>query len=371
MAEYTRIVNQFIDLVKIDSESGHERKIADYLLNLFKSLGLEVYEDNTAEVTGHLAGNIIAKLSGNINATPIFFTSHMDTVVPGKSIEPMIKDGYIYSDGSTILGADDKAGIAGIIEAIQQIKEEDMEHGDIYFVITSGEESGLVGSNAFKEDLPAKYGYALDSDGEVGTIITAAPSQAKITFVLRGKSAHAGVSPEKGISAITMAAKAVSKMPLGRIDEETTANIGSFEGKCPTNIVCDQVTIQAEARSLNQEKLEKQINLMEQAVYEVTEKMGGKAEIDIKHMYHAFHFTEEDLVVQTATQAVQRLGRKPELLPSGGGSDANHFNHKGIPTINLGVGYEYIHTTNERIAVQELELIPTLIKEIIKEASSK
>ncbi|GAA0296567.1 tripeptide aminopeptidase [Gracilibacillus halotolerans] len=371
MSKHSRIVKQFIDLVTIDSESGKERDIADYLLSLFEELGIEAYEDGTAEITGHSAGNIIAKIPGNSKGTPIFFTSHMDTVVPGNNIKPIIKDGYIYSDGKTILGADDKAGIAGIIETIHQLKEDAIDHDDIYIVLTSGEETGLVGSGAFQEDLPVQYGYALDSNGEIGKIISAAPSQARMSFVIKGKSSHAGVSPEKGISAITMAAKAISKMPLGRIDAETTANIGSFEGKGPTNIVCDQVSIIAEARSLNQDKLEKQIQAMEEAIMEVTEKMGGAAEIDKKQMYYAYSYTESDAVVKTAMQAVTNLGRKAEVQPSGGGSDANHFNRKGLPTINLGVGYEFIHTKQERIALSELELIPSLIKEIIKLANSK
>lgn len=185
----------------------------------------------------------------------IYFTSHMDTVVPGKGIKPSIKDGYIVSDGTTILGADDKAGLAAMFEAIRVLKENQIPHGKIEFIITAGEESGLMGAKALDRSMiTAKYGYALDSDGKVGNIIVAAPTQAKVKATIIGKTAHAGVAPEKGVSAITMAAKAISRMPLGRIDEETTANIGRFEGGTQTNIVCDHVEILAEARSLITEK---------------------------------------------------------------------------------------------------------------------
>ena len=242
-----RLLNEFIELVQIDSETKHEKKIASVLKKKFTALGLEVTEDNAKEKTGHGAGNLICTLRGNkSNADPIYFTSHMDTVVPGKNIKPSVQDGYIVSDGTTILGADDKAGLAALLEMIKVLKENKLEHGDIQFIITVGEESGLVGAKALDPSLiKAKYGFAVDSDGEVGDIIVSAPTQAKIRAVIKGKTAHAGLEPEKGVSAIQIAAKAIAKMPLGRIDEDTTANIGRFEGGKQTNIVADHVEILA------------------------------------------------------------------------------------------------------------------------------
>src|SRR5699024_6238071 len=248
-----RLVNEFIELVQIDSETKHEQEISKVLKQKFSDLGLEVIEDTSKEKTGHGSGNLICTLKGpDQEANTIYFTSHMDTVVPGQGIKPSIKDGYIVSDGTTILGADDKAGLAAILESIRILQEKELKHGDVQFVITAGEESGLVGAKALEPSyLKAKYGYAIDSNGEVGDIIVAAPTQAKLFATIKGKTAHAGVAPEKGVSAITLAAKAISKMPLGRIDEETTANIGRFEGGQQTNIVCDYVEILAEARSLD------------------------------------------------------------------------------------------------------------------------
>jgi tripeptide aminopeptidase len=295
----------------------------------------------------------------------------MDTVVPGNGIKPSIEDGYIKSDGTTILGADDKAGLAAMLEAITVLKEENIAHGKIEFIITVGEESGLVGAKALDSSLvTAKFGYALDSDGKVGDIIVAAPTQAKVNATIYGKTAHAGVAPERGVSAITIASRAISKMPLGRIDEETTANIGRFEGGTQTNIVCDRVDILAEARSLIPEKMEAQVAKMKEAFETAAQEMGGRAEVDIKVMYPGFKFGDGDHVVEVAKKAVANIDRPSRLLQSGGGSDANVIAGFDIPTVNLAVGYEDIHTTNEKIPVEELvktsELVVSIIKEVAK-----
>ncbi|MRH42137.1 M20/M25/M40 family metallo-hydrolase [Aquibacillus halophilus] len=366
-----RLVNEFIELVKIDSETKNEGMIAEVLKKKFESLGLEVHEDNSKAQTGHGAGNLICNLKGKKNdADTIYFTSHMDTVVPGKNIKPSIKDGYIVTDGTTILGADDKAGLAAMLEAIRVLQENDIEHGDVQFVITAGEESGLVGAKALDTSyLKAKYGYAVDSDGKVGNIIIAAPTQAKVHAIVKGKTAHAGVAPEKGVSAITIASKAIAKMPLGRIDSETTANIGRFQGGSQTNIVCDHVEILAEARSLVPEKMEAQVNKMKKAFEEAAEQMGGSVELDTYVMYPGYKQEAGDHVVEIARKAAKAIGRDSELRKSGGGSDANVIAGHGIPTVNLSVGYEEIHTTNERIAIKELVKIAEFITSITQEAA--
>ncbi|WP_340001958.1 M20/M25/M40 family metallo-hydrolase [Oceanobacillus sp. FSL K6-0127] len=367
-----RLVEEFIELVKIDSETKFETEIAEVLKDKFTNLGVEVYEDGSKDMTGHGAGNLICTIKGNVEgADTIYFTSHMDTVVPGRGIQPSIKDGYITSDGTTILGADDKAGLAAMLESIRVIKENNIQHGDIQFVITVGEESGLVGAKELdRSRIKAKYGYALDSDGEVGDIVVAAPTQAKVFAVIKGKTAHAGLEPEKGISAITLAAKAISKMPLGRIDEETTANIGRFEGGKQTNIVVDHVEILAEARSLVPEKMEAQVAKMKEAFENTAAEYGGSAEVNVKVMYPGFNQRAGDQVVEVARQAAESIGRESKLLKSGGGSDANVIAGFGIPTVNLAVGYEGIHTTNERIAVADLVKVAELVTAIIKEAAN-
>jgi tripeptide aminopeptidase len=371
MINQERLVNEFLELVQVDSETKYEAEICKVLKEKFSALGVEVLEDDTTDETGHGAGNLICTLPATKEADTIYFTSHMDTVVPGKGIKPSIQDGYIVTDGTTILGADDKAGLASMLEAIRVLKENNIPHGKVEFIITVGEESGLVGAKALDRSLiTAQYGYALDSDGKVGEIVVAAPTQAKIKAIIRGKTAHAGVAPEKGVSAITIAAKAIAKMPLGRIDEETTANIGRFEGGTQTNIVCDYVTILAEARSLVDAKMQAQVQKMKEAFESAAEEMGGQAEVEVKVMYPGFKFADGDHVVEVAKRAITNIGRTPSLHQSGGGSDANVIAGHGIPTVNLAVGYEEIHTTNEKMPIEELvktaELVVSIIQEVAK-----
>lgn len=368
-----RIVQEFMELVQVDSETKHEQEISRVLKEKFNALGLEVVEDDSRERTGHGSGNLIVtwKAEGVEQAPKIFFTCHMDTVTPGKGIKPQLgEDGWIRSDGSTILGSDDKAGIAALFEAIRVVREQNIPHGQIQFVITAGEESGLMGARAMKpEVLDSDFGYALDSNGEVGSICIAAPTQARIEMRITGKSAHAGVNPEDGISAIQVASKAISKMKLGRIDKETTANIGSFEGGGATNVVCDFVLIRAEARSIVQEKVNHQIQHMREALETTTREFGAQGEFRSEVIYPAFSFTEHDEVVQVAQRAIQELGLATSTFHSGGGSDANVFNGLGIPTVNLAVGYQNIHTTEEKIKADDLVKVAEVVVALIQETT--
>ncbi len=369
-----RLVEQFMALVRVDSETGHEQEISRVLKETFSALGLTVEEDDAAEKTGHGSGNLFIMLeaSGVSDAPTIFFTSHMDTVTPGKGIKPQLdEDGYIRSDGTTILGSDDKAGLAAMLEAIQVIQEQGIPHGPVQFVITVGEEAGLYGARAMEASrLKAAFGYALDSNGQIGDIAVAAPTQAKITMKVIGKSAHAGVNPEDGISAIQVAAKAIGRMQLGRIDKETTANIGRFEGGGATNIVCDFVRLDAEARSIVQHKLDAQVEAMRTALESAASDYGAKAEFESEIIYPAYSYTDGDPVVELAKSAIQAIGRTPRTFHSGGGSDANIFNGLGVPTVNLAVGYEHIHTTKEQIKVADLVKTTELVVEIIKQAAA-
>lgn len=367
-----RLLEEFLELVKIDSETKNERQIADVLTRKLEALGFEVTEDETSEITGHGAGNLIANLAGSVEADPIYFTCHMDTVVPGRQIQPIVKeDGYVYSDGTTILGADDKAGIAALLEMAKVLQQGGNAHGPLQFIITAGEESGLVGAKAMDpKRLKAKYGFAIDSDGAVGGIVTAAPYQSKLWTTIYGKTAHAGVSPEKGISAITLAAKSIAGMKLGRIDHETTANIGRFEGGRATNIVCEEAFILSEVRSIDPKKMEQQIERMTEKFATTSAQLGGRAETKTQLMYPGFNLSEEQDVVQLAMKAIHAVGREPKLMKSGGGSDGNVFNGMGVPTVTLSVGYEEIHTKNERMPIKELNMLTKLLLEIVHLASS-
>lgn len=373
MVAEKRLLDEFFELVQTDSETKHERAMCDLLIRKFTELGLTVFEDDTAAKTGHGAGNLIAEwpaTEGMEDVAPFLFTGHMDTVAPGNGIKPRLDDdGYIRSDGTTILGSDDKAGLAAMLEAIRVVNEQKIPHGKIQFVITAGEESGLVGARAMDpKHLDAAYGYALDSDGKIGMICTAGPTQTKMHITVIGKSAHAGVNPEDGISAITAAAKAISRMPLGRIDHETTANIGRFEGGGATNVVADRVTITAEARSLVQEKMEAQVRKMREAFESATKEYGASCEFEEEMLYPAYRIEESAPVVRVAAAAFESLGFEWSTFESGGGSDANIFNGMGVPTVNLAIGYEHIHTTQEQIRLKDLVDTARFVVEIVKQS---
>jgi len=375
MVQKERLIAEFMELVQIDSETKHETEISKALRAKFESFGLTVEEDDVAGEIGHGAGNLFVWFpasAGRESAKEILFTSHMDTVSPGKGIKPRLdEDGYIRSDGTTILGADDKAGLAAMFEALRVIQEKQLPHGGIQFVITTGEESGLLGSRAMDGSrLRAKFGYALDSNGEIGAIATAAPTNSRQFITIRGKAAHAGVNPEDGISAIQVASKAVSRMKLGRIDSETTANIGRFEGGGEVNIVTDTIKIYAEARSQAQSKMDAQIESMREAVASAAKDYGAEFEFETHTIYPAYSYGDEDEVVQVAKAAIEAIGLTPRTFSSGGGSDANMFNGNGIPTVNLAVGYEHIHTTKEQIKADDLaktaELVLAIVEETLK-----
>ena len=369
MIQEERVLNRFLEYVKIPSESKNEKDFADKLEEDLKKLGLEVIRDKAYEAVNGSTGNIIAKLKGDSTKEPILFSCHMDTVTPGNDIKPVIKDGVIYSDGTTILGADDKAGIASVMEAITNIIEENINHPTIEVIFTICEEIGLYGSkNLDYTKIESKRGFVLDSGDEVGTIINKGPAQDKIEVEIIGKAAHAGVAPENGISAINVASKAISKMNLLRIDEDTTANIGSIQGGVATNIVCPEVKIEAEARSTNINSLDKQTNHMVEIFNEVCKAENAKCNINVNRVYGEFSVDSDDEVIKLATKAFNSLGYDVSIKSSGGGSDTNILNCNGIKAVNLAIGERSPHTLNEHYYIEDLLKVTKSICEIIKNA---
>ena len=313
MVNRERITEEFLRLVQIDSPSMHEREIADYLKKTMTGMGMDVTEDGAGSHIGNIGGkptgNLIATLQGNTpNAPTILISAHMDTVEPGRGVKPVVNNDIIYSDGTTILGSDDKAGIAAILEAVMSIKEMNIPHGDLEIVFTVAEECGLKGAkNLDVQRLKAKIGFVLDCDGSAGTIITKAPSQYKIKASIIGRAAHAGIRPEEGVNAIYVASTAISKMKLGRIDEETTANIGVISGGKATNIIPELVNIEGETRSLDPEKLEEQTDLMVNTLEQVAREMGAQAKVDKELLYPRLKLAETDQAVKIAVKAATAI----------------------------------------------------------------
>ncbi|PKM47551.1 MAG: peptidase M20 [Firmicutes bacterium HGW-Firmicutes-8] len=377
MVNRDRIVGEFLRLVRIDSPSLHEREIADYLLGRLAGMGLEVKEDAAGKAIGNTCaeqtGNLVATLKGNLPDTPtLLFCAHMDTVEPGRGVKPVIKDDVIFSDGTTVLGGDDKAGIAAILEVVHILKEQQIPHGDLEIVFTVAEEVGLKGTqNLDYGGLKAKIGYVLDCDGLPGTIITKAPSQYKIKASIIGKAAHAGISPEEGVNAIFVASQAISRMKLGRVDEETTANIGVISGGKATNIIPDLVNIEGETRSINPDKLEAQTDLMINVLEQTALEMGAQAKVDKELLYPRLNLDETAPAVNIAVEAARSIGQTPLTVSTGGGSDANILNSYGIPTANLGIGMSKVHSNEEFITVDNLVLNARYLIEIIKTAAGK
>lgn len=371
MINEERIKNTFCELVKIYAPSGGEKEVFEYLKKALKRLGARVSEDKANEVTGGNSGNLIAVFSANCEGLPsVAFTGHMDCVEVCKGIEPVLEDGVFRSKGDTILGGDDKAGVAAILEGLAMMKETMIPHGKITVIFTIEEESSLGGSKNFDKKYAegVDFGYVLDADGPAGTVINEGPSEYKVFCTMHGKAAHAGIEPEKGINAIKMAAHAISKMPSGRIDEETTCNVGVIEGGTATNVVAAKCTIQAEVRSRSREKLMKVVGEMVDACKSAEAAFpGGKAEVEATELYTGFKVDPQHPAVRLFRQACGAKGFKVQMSATGGGSDANWFNKGAFPALLVGVGMTDFHTPAESLKEKDLYDAAELVYSIIEE----
>lgn len=346
MINRERLLKNFLEYVAIDSESGNEAAMAARLSSELAGLGGEVSVDG--------AGNVTARFKGEEPA--IMLSAHMDTVTPGKGIKPIIEDGVIHTDGSTILGGDDKSGVAAIIEALRVSAENGLSRRAVEVVFTVGEEVGMTGSKALDfSQFSAKEASVFDSSGDAGKIIIAAPGQIKLRAEIKGRAAHAGLAPEAGVSAIQVGAAAIASMKLLRIDEETTANIGTFRAVGATNIVSPLAYIEAETRSRDNAKLEAQANHMNECLEKACRDFGAELDCKLVRSYLGYEFKEDDPFVVRVSEACREAGLEPSLGSSGGGSDANIMNAGGIKAVVLGTGMDKVHTTSERITIKNIE----------------
>lgn len=369
MINRERMTDQLLELIQIESPSGREGAMAKRLEAILTGeLGMTVVYDKAREKLGTETGNLVATLKGTHPGIPIVFSAHMDTVQqPGDRIRPVLEGGILRSDGTTILGSDDKAGITALIEALRVVREQNLPHGDIQAVFTIWEEGGLLGSaNLDYSLIRGERVFVLDSEGPIGSVVNQGPARDRITALFKGKAAHAGLDPETGISAIQMAARAIDTMPLLRIDGETTANIGIIEGGKATNVVTPEVLVVGEARSQSNEKLAVQTERMTKAIRQAAADFGGEVELTVDRMYGAFQVPEEAPILQTLRKAIEAIGLEPIIEASGGGSDTNHFNANGIPAVNLSVGIEEPHSNKESIDLENLAKVTELVVEVIR-----
>lgn len=367
MVNRERLVNEFLELVSLDSLSKAEKQVAEALKNKFIEMGIEVIEDDAGQKIGGNTGNLIATVRGNKDVPAILLMAHMDTVIPGIGKKAIIEGDIIKSDGTTVLGGDDFGGIVSILEAIRVIRERNIEHGDIQVAFTIAEEIGLLGAkNLDYSKINAKFGFVMDSGGKIGTVAVTAPSQTKIDVVIKGKAAHAGMEPEKGVNAIQIAAEAISQMTLGRIDEETTANVGIINGGRATNVVCDNVEVRAEARSRNIEKLQMQTEHMKECFIKAAEKFGGIAEIQASVAYPPFNIAKDAKIISFLEKGAKEAGVDLVLEATGGGSDTNIINGKGIEAVDISVGMDKVHSVEERININDIIKATEFLIGIIK-----
>ncbi len=371
MINAQRLGNVFTELVRIDSESRNEAAIAADLEKRLTRLGATVRFDNAAQKTLGNASNMVARFNGNQDVAPLFLSGHMDTVKPGNNIKVIFENGVFRSDGTTILGADDKSALAIILEVMEVVLENDLPCPPVEVVITVCEEIGLVGAKNFDFSLmESTFGYILDST-ETDGIVTRAPAANQIKAVVYGKAAHAGAEPENGVNAIYAAAKAISKMTLGRIDEETTCNLGIIKGGMATNIVPEQVEILGEARSHDLLKLEKVTAHITDTFENTIKELRGEndlptVKVEVLTDFTATRIPEDHLVVKLARKASANLGKPLVSQTIGGGADANVFFGKGVVAGVLGTGMTDVHTLKESIKLKDMVNAANLVLEILK-----
>lgn len=355
MVSEDRLLDGLLRLIRTGSPSRKEGRAAALVCDQLAALGLQAAVDSANLQFEGEVGNVICRVPSDSDLPPLILNAHLDTVEPGEGIEPEVVDGVVRSQGDTVLGADDKAGVAAILEALRVVKERDLPHPPLEIVFTVAEEVGLLGARHLDYSaLSARVGFSIDSDGPVGGVVVRAPGEEKITATVKGRAAHAGVCPEQGVDAIAIASRAVAGMRLGRIDDETTANVGTIHGGTAINIVPDRVVLEGEARSHDPEKLRGQMDDMVERLRAEAQAAGGEAEVEVEVLYERFALGENELPVVIARTAAQEMGLEVTLRSSGGGSDANIFNARGIATVVLAVGHDRVHTIQESMPVAEL-----------------
>lgn len=376
MIDPARMKDEFLQLAGISSLSRREGAIARRLESILKGMGASVEVDDAGERIGGETGNLLARFAGTkAGAPPFLLSAHMDTVGPAEQIRLVVEGDIVRTDRTTVLGGDDKAGIVAIFEAIRVLRERKIPHGDIEVVLSVCEETGLLGAKHFDTGkIRATRGLVLDVDG-VCELITRAPAANRLSFTVTGLEAHAGVCPERGMSAIQIASEAIAGMKLGRVDAETTANLGVINGGLSTNIVPTRVVIHGEARSLDVAKLEAQTRHMrerfEEAVarhsvrLEEAEHRAG-VEVKVDRQYERLDIADSAPVVMLVAGAARGLGRSFRTRATGGGSDANVYATRGIEVANLGCGMRDIHTVNEWVDLRDLHTTASIVLETVR-----
>lgn len=369
-ADLEELRDLFVRLAGIRSPSREERELADVVTRFLRDVGLEVKEDDSAAVTGCACGNLIVRLPGRGEGTPLALCAHLDTVPLDRAPTVVVDDGVVRSDGQTILGADDKAAIAALLMVVRDLARE-APAADLEVVFTAGEEIGLQGAKALAPDaLSAATVFVLDSEGAPGTVITNAPTLKAVNAEFRGVAAHAGIEPESGRSAVLAAARAVTGMQLGRLDHETTANVGIIQGGSAVNVVPGRCLVRGEVRSRDEAKLAARLEQVLEAVALAAAETGVDVDVDVHEDYRGYRHAADALPLRIAAAAMAEIGLEERLIGGGGGSDSNVFNARGLPAVTLGVGFEHVHSPREQITLAYLEQMYHLAHALVRAAGA-
>ena len=366
-----RLVSRLIEFLRIDSPSRKEGAFAARVKEILDELGIPHVTDGAAASIGGEVGNIIARLPGNANAPPLLLNAHLDTVADATGVKPVVSGRTIRPRGPTALGADDKAAVAQILEVARLLLSDDRPRPPLELLFTVAEEIGLRGARALtRKQLKAKLAFTLDANGPVGGIVIGAPGHALLNAAIKGKSAHAGVAPEAGVDAIQIAAEAISRMKLGRVDEETTANIGLISGGSAMNVIPARCELTGEARSHDEDKLTRQVQEMLSLLHEAAARRGASFEAEVERGFAAYRLPEDALPLRVARAAARRIRLRLRPFLSGGGSDASILNGLGLPTAVLSVGLLDPHSHQERISVPQLVRGAEFLLALVEEAAS-
>jgi len=359
-----RLLATFLDLVRLATPPGFEKAAAEYCEAALTKAGCRVWYDDAAEKTGSDTGNLIAEFRGTAPGV-LALSAHLDVVEPCHGIEPVVVDGVVHSAGPTILGADDRAGLAAAIETVQRLSEGSAPHPTVRVLFTVQEEVGLHGAKHLRaDDVACDLCLVLDAEGTPGGIVVGAPTHYTFGAEFSGRAAHAGVCPEQGISAIRMAAHAIETMELGRLDARTTANIGSIKGGRATNVVTARCDLTGECRSLDRDRVERVRAAMHDAMTGSAETYGGSVDVLWNLEYEGFEVPESDALVVLASSAIRSAGAEPSTYHTGGGSDANVLAAMGVPTLALACGMKGVHGTDEHMAVADLEMLTRICQAV-------
>jgi tripeptide aminopeptidase len=361
----------FLELARLRTPPGEERAAADVVSRYLRDLALDVHEDGAGAVVGGDTGNLLARLPATDGAggVPIVLCAHLDTVPPGGSIEPVLEDGVVRNAAGTILGADNKSAVASMLVAAATIVRENRPHAGIELLFTPKEEVGLLGAFAFDHTrLEAKLGYVYDQAAPVGQVILGAPTQRSLHVRYHGRPAHAGMVPEEGRSAIAAAARAIADLRLGRLDEQTTANVGTIAGGTARNIVPEWCSFEAEARSHDERVLADLVQEMLDSITFAAQATDCEVETRIEENYKGYRFRRDDVPVRLVGAALRRVGVEPSYALTGGGADANVFNARGLPCVNVANGMAEIHTPDEHVAVVDLDRMVDVTLALVEEA---